>query len=311
MFSEIRKDIVCPLQLQGQLSASFLNFFTAHMFWAVVCYRGCLDDDILLLGLPAHSLKHLSCGLYLQSMDELRLLQRGRSAHKRHRRAPPRAHCGNGISHFTRRMICDIAHRVCCFLSRSRGHKDIKPLHVLFAGDLLKDILKQQFRLRHLPCPCVAACQISHGRADNLIPVPLQDLHVVLHDRIFKHICVHRRRDDLPAPACHHGCRQHIIRNAVSDLSDHIGACRGDHYHVCLLRQRHMFHTVLKIPVKCVYQTLVSGQSLKSDGIDKVHRILCHQQMYIRVQLFERARQGRGLISGDASRDPEQDCLSL
>ena len=72
-----------------------------------------------------------------------------------------------------------------------------------------------------------------------------------------------------------------------------------------------MFHTVLKIPVKCVYQTLVAGQSLKSDGIDEIHRVLRHQHMYICMKFLQGARQRRRLIRCDASRYSEQDCLSL
>ena len=42
-----------------------------------------------------------------------------------------------------------------------------------------------------------------------------------------------------------------------------------------------------------------------------VTRALRETEEYYGVQLFERAGQGRGLVRGDAARDPEQDCLSL
>lgn len=50
-----------------------------------------------------------------------------------------------------------------------------------------------------------------------------------------------------------------------------------------------MLHIVLKVPVESVDQALISRQSLKSNRIDKVLCVFCHQHMYVCMKLFQGA----------------------
>ena len=96
----------------------------------------------------------------------------------------------------------------------------------------------------------------------------------------------------------------------MGNLSDYIGADRRDHHHVCLLGQRNMLHTVLKIPVKSINQALISRKCFKCNGIDKIDRILCHQDMNICMKLLKRAGKGCRFIRSNASRYSQKNCLS-
>ena len=47
-----------------------------------------------------------------------------------------------------------------------------------------------------------------------------------------------------------------------------------------------MLNIVVKIPIKCIYQTFVIGKGFKSNGIDKIRCIFRHQHMDIRMQFY-------------------------
>ena len=136
-------------------------------------------------------------------------------------------------------------------------------------------------------------------------------VQIVLNDRIDKHIRVHGRDDDFLASAGHHRRREHIVCNAICDLSDHISTGRRDHHHVRKLSKGHVLHTVLKIPVKCINQTLIAGESLKRNRMNEILRILSHQYMDVRLQLFQSARKRRDLVGRDTACHSKNHCLSF
>ena len=67
-----------------------------------------------------------------------------------------------------------------------------------------------------------------------------------------------------------------------------------------------MFYLELKIPVKSIHQTFISGQCLKRDRIDKIRGILRHQHMDICMKLLKRTCQICDLICGNTSCDPKK-----
>ena len=97
----------------------------------------------------------------------------------------------------------------------------------------------------------------------------------------------------------------------MSRLCDYIGRCRRNQKHVRLLCKGHMLHTVLKIPVKSIYQTLISCQTLKGNGIDKVGGILRHDHRYIRFLLFQHTCKYGNLVSGNAACYAKYNVFSL
>ena len=307
----MRQDIVCPLQLDDQVPILLLHFLVAHMLWPVICHGCGLDDNILFCCPAGHFIKHVLCRFHRHNVCELRIFQCRLSGHQCHRSAPPCRHLCDRIPHFPGGMIRDIAHRINGFLRRSCCHKQPDPLHVLFTGKLLKDILQQQLRLRHFPCASIPARQIAHGRTDDFILIMDECLKIVLDHRIFEHSRIHRRCDHFFTFARHHCCGEHIVRNPVSKLADHISAGRCDHHHICLFRQGHVLYAELKIPVKCIDQTFVSRERLECDRIDKIRRILRHQDMNIRIQLLEGTCKIRRFIRRYTAGYSEKNCLAF
>ena len=82
----------------------------------------------------------------------------------------------------------------------------------------------------------------------------------------------------------------------MCQFTDHISTCRCDHHYICFLCNRYMLYLKLKIPVKGIHQTFISCESFKSDRIDKIRGILCHQHMNICMAFLQRACQICNLI---------------
>ena len=72
-----------------------------------------------------------------------------------------------------------------------------------------------------------------------------------------------------------------------------------------------MLHAEFKIPVKGVHQTLIAGQCLEGNGIDKIGGIFGHQHMDIAVQFLQHTCQICDLIGRNAAADTQHDRLSL
>ena len=111
------------------------------------------------------------------------------------------------------------------------------------------------------------------------------------------------------ALAGHDGGGQHIVCDAVCDLSDDVGGGRSDQHHVGTLGQGHVLDAVLEIPVEGVNQTLVAGQRLEGDGVDEIGGVGGHQHLDISVELFEHGGQGCDLVGGDGAADGQNDGL--
>ena len=202
-------------------------------------------------------------------------------------------------------MIGNIAHGVDGFLRGACRDQHMKAGHILFAGQFLVDVFQNDFRVREFPCARVPTGEIAGARLDDRKPIFAQDVQVVLRDGIFVHPGVHGRGNQLFALACQHGCGEHIVRQAMRHFRDHVGGCRCDQAEICGLCERDVLHLKLKIAVKGIHQAFISGQAFKSDGIDKVCGVLCHQDMDDTALLMKRAGQIGGFIGGDSSSDAQ------
>src|SRR5699024_675528 len=149
------------------------------------------------------------------------------------------------------------------------------------------------------------------SRTDHLTAIVLQCLQIILNNGILEHLGVHSRRKDYFAAAGHHCGGQHVIGNAMGDLPDYIGRSRSHHNHICFFCQCHMFHIVLNVPVESIDQALISRQSLKSNGINEVLCVFCHQHMYVCMKLFQGAGKGSDLVCGNASCHCQHNCFTF
>ena len=198
-------------------------------------------------------------------------------------------------------MVGNETYRINGFPGRPCGYKDLLSCQVLGISGLPQYIPVQHFGLRHLAGPRIPAGQITAGRRNDLHAVPAADLQIILKDRVLIHIGVHGRGNDFPAPARHDGGGQHVVRNAMGNLADHIGRGRGHHHNIRLLCKGHMLHAELKVPVKCIHQTLIAGQAFKCYGVDEVGCIPCHQHMHFYPLLDQHAGKNGNLICGNTA----------
>ena len=121
----------------------------------------------------------------------------------------------------------------------------------------MKHRLQQLLRLRHLPLPHGPAGQASAGRLHNLPAVPPQEGQVILGNRILIHAGVHGGRGDFGTVTGQNSGCQHVVRQAVGQLGQHIGRGGGDDDKVGLVRQGDMFRLMLKITIKSIDRDLV------------------------------------------------------
>ena len=208
-------------------------------------------------------------------------------------------------------MVGDITHRVDGLLSRPGGDQHLQALHVLFQSQIPQDVLEHHLRLHHLAHTAVAAGQMAGHRLDQLHAVVLQLFQIVLHDGVFVHLGIHGRRHQLFALAGQQGGGEHIVRQTIGQLADHVGGGRGYQSNVRLLCHRHMLHIELKVPVEGIHQTFVAGEGLEGDGVDEVGGVLGHQHLNVRVLLHQQACHGGHFICRDAAGDRQHHMFSL
>ena len=115
------------------------------------------------------------------------------------------------------------------------------------------------------------------------------------------HIGIHGRRNDFLTGARHSRCRQHIIRNAVCQLANHICGSRRNQKHIRLFRDGNMCHMELEIAVEGIYHTFIAGQCFKGNRRNKLAGIFRHDHMHIRMQLHEHACHICHFIRSDAA----------
>ena len=191
MFSQIFQNIICSLQFYGHLSLSLLDFLVADICRAII--RNCrrFNDNILFITDRSHCFIHILCSHNRYQIYKHWRLDSSASTHQRNICATKHGSFRNCVSHFSGRMIRDISHRVNCFLCGTRCYQNFFTLQIFFTGNFSFNISKQCLRFRHLARTCITTCQISACRCNHFISIMLQNLKVILYNRVFKHICIH------------------------------------------------------------------------------------------------------------------------
>ena len=197
-------------------------------------------------------------------------------------------------------MIRDKAHRINRFHRRSCRHQHVDAFHILLKGNLVQNMLQQKRFRRKLSCSRIAAGQMAARRFDHLKAIMAQCCQIVLCDRILVHPCIHRRGYQLRTRTRKQRRREHIVRNSMSQLCNHICARRRHNRQICPFCQLHVLHLILKIPVKRIDQTFLSCQCLERDRINKLCCIFRHDYLYIGMLFSEHACQVCRLISSNA-----------
>ena len=162
------------------------------------------------------------------------------------------------------------------------------------------DVIQQDLRLRHLPAAHRLAGQQAAGGGDDLKAILFQGGDVVLGDGVFQHGRVHGRGDQLLALGRQDHGGQHVIRQAVGQLGDHICGCRGDQHQIRRVGQRNMGHIILEVAVKGIHNAAVVGQGFKHQRGDKLRGVFGHQHMHIGAGFG----QGMGHIGHFISSNP-------
>ena len=139
----------------------------------------------------------------------------------------------------------------------------------------------------------------------------LKLLQIILHDQVFPHMCVHRRCNQLRAGTSQHGCRQHIISDAIGKLPDNIRCRRCDQNEIRLLRERNMLDLPGMITVKGVRQRLMMTERFKGVRRDEMLRVFRHDDIDRSAGLHQPTCDIRRLIRRDAACHSENDILSL
>ena len=160
-------------------------------------------------------------------------------------------------------------------------------------------ILEENFRFGHLAGAYISAGQPPAGGSGDGKAVSLQCGKIVLGDGVLVHFGIHCRRYDLGCFAGQDGGGQHVVRNAVGQLGDHIGGSRSHQDGVRRLGQGNVLHLEFKIPVKGIGDTFVPGKGLEGDGVDKVHGVLRHDHPDVRSCFYKHAGKGGAFVGGD------------
>ena len=96
----------------------------------------------------------------------------------------------------------------------------------------------------------------------------------------------------------------------MGHFCNHIGGCRGNQAEIGSLGNRNVFYLKLEVAVKGIYETFVSRQTFKGDGIDKICGILGHQNMDMASLLVKSTGQIGGFVRGNSTGDAQQYGLS-
>ena len=139
----------------------------------------------------------------------------------------------------------------------------------------------------------------------------LQQFNIILRDRILIHCGIHGWCNDLWCTACKNGSCQHIIGETMRKLCHDISSCRCDHDNVCKLGKCNVLYFKFKISVKCICDTFMSCQSLKSNWIDKIGGVLSHDDMNVSVCFYQKTCKCCNFIRSNTSGHAKQDMFSF
>ena len=206
-------------------------------------------------------------------------------------------------------MVGEVTNRIERFLGRAGGDEDAASLQLISAVEEAFHIIHDAAEIAQLAFAAVAAGQMAACRLQDIITVFPAQLQVALGDRVFIHLCVHGRTDDLLPAAGEKGRREHVIRDAVRHLGDHVGTGRNQDEQVCLLGQGDVMDAAVLDLFECIHDHIVADQGLKGQRSHELCGILGHDDLHVIACFDQVAGQLRRLERGDPSADTQNDCL--
>ena len=202
-----------------------------HLGRAVVRHSGGHHQGIRIHGVGLDSFKQFCRGGKRHHFNKRNRRQVGR-CQQRHIRAAQHTGAGHGIAHFAGGMVCQVAHRVHRFAGAASGNHHFHALHVFFVFQLPCHIVHQNALIRQAAGARIAAGQQAGTGGNDGETVMFQRFQVILGDGVFQHMGVHGGGHQLGAAGRQGNGGQHVIRQAVGQLGDHICGCRGDQHQI-------------------------------------------------------------------------------
>ena len=300
-------------QLQGQICAvgGFFDFFSLGFSRRIIRHSGGHHKDVGAFKAVRNRLKHLLCALHRHHLDERRRRDAHRTADERDLGAAQHRLTRDGVAHLAGGVIGDKAHRIKALARGSCCDQHAFACQILWLGNLAEDIVEQGLLGGQLAgADSTAGEHAVVGRYDGHAAAR-EDLEVVLHRRILKHVYIHRRRDQHRRLYGKKHSAEHVVGDAVRELSDDI--CRGRRYQhdVGTFRQGDVLDLTDVMAVKGLGVTAAFGERFKGDGRDKLRRVLCHHDLHMCVELDEHARQIGDFVGGYAAGHAEQHGFSF
>ncbi len=306
MCPQIAQNILRALQGNGEILVRLFDLVRGDGAGRVVGHRCGFDDDVALLAAGRDGLEHLLGRDDGHKFGIGRRHQVGGAGDQCHLRAAGRGCLGNGIAHFAGGAVGEIPHRVQRLPRGTGGHQNPETGHVLFVGQCVQNRLQKHLRLRHLSFADDSTGQSALRRLHQLPAVVPQPQQIILRHRIFIHPRVHGGRGDFGTVTGQNSGCQHVVRQAVGQLGQHIGRGGGNNDKVGLVRQGDMFRLMLKITVKSIDRDLVPSQGFKGQGRDELRGIARHEHMDIGMLLDQCGGKICRLIGRDAAADAKQ-----
>ena len=308
--TQLRQNILRPFQRDGELVIRLLHFLIRYIGRAVIRHCGSLDNNVHLICPVGDSRIHVLSRDNVYHLHIAWAGQRCGTGDKGDLCPAAAGSLGDRIAHPAGGVIGQIADRIQRFPGRAGSDQHPLANHVLAVRQLMEADLQQLLRLRQLALPHRTAGQPAGSRLYDLPAVAAKCGNIVLGHRVFVHFGVHSRRSCLRAVTGQNGGRQHIVRQAVRQLSQHVGSRRSDQDKIRPVGNGDVGYTVLETAVKGVYQYLVAGELFKGDGRDEPGGIFRHKHLYIGMLLHQCRGQRGSLITGDAPCHAQDNRLS-
>ena len=207
-------------------------------------------------------------------------------------------------------MVGEEPHRIQALLGGTGSDGDVQSLQILLPGDDPIDFLAQHLRLRQLAAAHILTRQHPRGRFNHRKVIAPQGCEIFLSGGIFQHGSIHGRGNELGAAGSQHRGGEHIVRQPVRQLGNHIGSCWRNENHVRLFCQRDVSHVILKIPVKGIHNAPVVAEGFKGQGGDELGGVLGENTVYLCAGFSQGAGNICHFIGGNAAGDAQKDGFS-
>ena len=199
-----------------------------------VCY-GCTKDSGIRINECFHGcFVHFLRTFHIYPTDiRMMRLQGYRTTYQNHFRTSGCTLFGQGITHFTRRIIADETHRINLLISRTSSDHHLLSLQILL---LCKESLQHfhnLFRFFHASFSYQMACQFAFARFDDMVAIRTENIQILLSRRMSKHIQVHSRSHEHRCLHRQVSGNEHIVCHAMSHLADGAGSSRSNDHGIC------------------------------------------------------------------------------